>query len=422
MNKIAYLKCPTGISGDMCLGALVDSGVPLAYLRQQLSLLGLDDEFQLSSEKVIRNGQTATKVNVEVISLKDDHSQYSHSHHHKPHHDPIRHLPEIESIITQSNLPDGVKQLSLNIFRNLAIAEGAVHGISPDQVHFHEVGATDAIVDIVGTCLGLNWLGIEKLYCSSLPTGGGMVKAAHGQLCVPVPAVLKLWETRQVPVYSNGIEKELVTPTGAAITVTLVENFGNPPPLKIEKIGLGAGNHNLTIPNILQLWLGTTLHRGETSEELNYQNLETITVLETQIDDLSPQGISYTMNSLFSVGALDVFTQPIVMKKNRLGVLLTVICTPENMTKCEEIIFKETTTLGIRRLTQERNILHREFMDIETIYGIVKIKIGYQLIGEEKRIINVQPEYDDCVTLAKKHKQSWREIHQTALETWRLQD
>jgi pyridinium-3,5-bisthiocarboxylic acid mononucleotide nickel chelatase len=315
MNKIAYLKCPTGISGDMCLGALVDSGVPLAYLRQQLSLLGLDDEFQLSSEKVIRNGQTATKVNVEVISLKDDHSQYSHSHHHKPHHDPIRHLPEIESIITQSNLPDGVKQLSLNIFRNLAIAEGAVHGISPDQVHFHEVGATDAIVDIVGTCLGLNWLGIEKLYCSSLPTGGGMVKAAHGELCVPVPAVLKLWETRQVPVYSNGIEKELVTPTGAAITVTLVENFGNPPPLKIEKIGLGAGNHNLTIPNILQLWLGTTLHRGETSEELNYQNLETITVLETQIDDLSPQGISYTMNSLFSVGALDVFTQPIVMKK-----------------------------------------------------------------------------------------------------------
>jgi pyridinium-3,5-bisthiocarboxylic acid mononucleotide nickel chelatase len=422
MNKIAYLKCPTGISGDMCLGALVDLGVPLAYLRQQLSLLGLDDEFQLSSEKVIRNGQTATKVNVEVISLKDDHSQYSHSHHHKPHHDPIRHLPEIESIITQSDLPDGVKELSLNIFRNLAIAEGAVHGISPDQVHFHEVGATDAIVDIVGTCLGLNWLGIEKLYCSSLPTGGGMVKAAHGELCVPVPAVLKLWETRQVPVYSNGIEKELVTPTGAAITVTLVEKFGNPPPLKIEKIGLGAGNYNLVIPNILQLWLGTTLDTEETSEEENYENLETITVLETQIDDLSPQGISYTMNSLFNVGALDVFTQPIVMKKNRLGVLLTVICTPENMTKCENIIFKETTTLGIRRLTQSRNILHREFIDIETTYGIVTIKIGYQLIGEEKRIINVQPEYDDCVALAKKHKQSWREIHQTALETWRLQD
>lgn len=414
MNKIVYLKCPTGISGDMFLGALVDLGVPLTYLRQQLSLLGLDDEFKLNGEKIIRNGQSCTKVNVDLIMSKHDHGKISHSHD-KHHHEQIRHLPEIEGIIIQSNLPNPVKQRSLEIFRNLAIAEGAVHGISPEKVHFHEVGATDAIVDIVGTCIGLDWLGIEHLYCSPLPTGGGTVKVAHGKLTVPVPAVLKLWETRKVPIYHNNIEKELVTPTGAAITVTLVEDFGNPPPMKIEKIGLGAGNHNLIIPNILQLWLGKSL---EIQDNLS-ENLETITVLETQIDDLSPQAIAYTMDSLFNGGALEVFTQPIMMKKNRLGVLLTVICEPENVAKCEEIIFKETTTLGIRRLTQERHILEREFVEIETIYGIVKIKIGYQILGGEKQIMNVQPEYEDCVILAKKSNQSWREVHQIALEKWR---
>ncbi len=412
--------CPTGISGDMFLGALVDIGVPLTYLRQQLSLLGLDDEFKLNGEKIIRNGQSCTKVNVDLIMSKHDHGKNSHSHD-KHHHEQIRHLPEIEEIILQSDLSDLVKKSSVNIFRNLAIAEGAVHGISPEKVHFHEVGATDAIVDIVGTCIGLNYLGVEKLYCSALPIGGGTVKVAHGELSVPVPAVLKLWESRQVPVYSNKIEKELVTPTGAAITVTLVENFGNPPAMKIEKIGLGAGNHNLIIPNILQLWLGTGLNINQTEEisNFNHQNLETITVLETQIDDLSPQAIAYTMDSLFNGGALEVFTQPIMMKKNRLGILLTVICQPENVAKCEEIIFKETTTLGIRRLTQERHILHREFTEVETIYGVVKIKIGYQMLGGEKQIMNVQPEYEDCVILAKKHNQSWREIHQLALETWR---
>ena len=241
------------------------------------------------------------------------------------------------------------------------------------------------------------------------------MKAAHGKMSVPVPAVLKLWEYRQVPVYSNGIEKELVTPTGAAITTTLAEKFGNSPTMKIEKVGLGAGNHNLSIPNILQLWLGTSLENNENLSE----NLETITVLETQIDDLSPQAIAYTMDSLFKIGAKDVFTQPITMKKNRLGILLTVICEPEKIQKYEEIIFKETTTLGIRRFTQQRNILHREFKEIETIYGKLKIKIGYQIIDKQKKIVNVQPEYNDCVILAQQHNQSWNEIHQTALETWR---
>ncbi|MGH2415233.1 MAG: nickel pincer cofactor biosynthesis protein LarC, partial [Microcystaceae cyanobacterium] len=229
MKKFAYLECPTGIAGDMCLGALVDVGVPLEYLIEQLKSLGIEQEYHLSAEKVHRQGQLATMVHVVLHNSENHH----HSHHHK-HQASARHLPEIEKLIKQATLPLRVCEWSLKIFHQLAIAEGAVHGIEPEKVHFHEVGATDAIVDIVGTCLGLDWLGIDELYCSAMPTGGGTVKAAHGRLPVPVPAVLKLWESRQVPVYSNGIEQELVTPTGAAIAVTLAANFGSPPAMKIE--------------------------------------------------------------------------------------------------------------------------------------------------------------------------------------------
>lgn len=257
MTKIAYLDCVTGIAGDMCLGALVDSGVPLEYLIEQLKGLNIDHEYELSQEKVQRNGQQATKVHVRL--LKDD----DHEHHHH-HHTPARHLPEIERMIQDANLPSRVTQWSLDIFRRLAIAEGAVHGVSPEKVHFHEVGATDAIVDIVGTCLGLDYLNIETLYCSALPTGAGTVWAAHGRLPVPVPAVLKLWESRQVPVYSNNIQKELVTPTGAAIAVTLVKSFGQPPSMILEKVGLGAGSQNLLLPNILRLWIGENVTEKKT--------------------------------------------------------------------------------------------------------------------------------------------------------------
>ena len=194
--------------------------------------------------------------------LKDD--DHDHDHHHHHHHTPARHLPEIESMIQQANLPSRVTEWSLDIFRRLAVAEGAVHGVKAEKVHFHEVGATDAIVDIVGTCLGLDYLDIQTLYCSALPTGGGTVWAAHGRLPVPVPAVLKLWESRQVPIYSNKIDKELVTPTGAAIAVTLVKSFGQPPNMVLEKVGLGAGSQDLSIPNILRLWIGESVTEKKT--------------------------------------------------------------------------------------------------------------------------------------------------------------
>jgi uncharacterized protein (TIGR00299 family) protein len=398
MNKLAYLECPTGIAGDMCLGALVDLGVPLAYLSEQLKGLGIDSEYRLWAEKVDRNGQQGTKVHVDLIS------EY--------HHPPARHLPEIENLIIKAKLPPKAEQWSLAVFRQLAVAEGAVHGIAPEQVHFHEVGATDAIIDIVGTCLGLDWLGINQLYCSPLPTGGGTVKAAHGRLPVPVPAVLKLWELRSVPLYSNSIEQELVTPTGAAIAVTLADDFCSPPAMILKKIGLGAGSKDLVIPNLLRLWLGES-----NSEENNWQN-EIISVLETQIDDLSPQGIGYVLERLFQVGALDVFTQAIGMKKSRPGILLTVICPPEKMAICQQIIFTETTTLGIRYYQQNRSILRREIQEIDTQYGKIRVKIAYQGTGANKQIIKVQPEYEDCANLARKLNQPWRVIHQLVLDTW----
>ncbi len=405
MNKVAYIECPTGIAGDMCLGALVDAGVPIDYIVEKLSSLGIAHEYELRAEPVKHNGQQATKVHVELL----DH--HHHHHHHEGHaHVHGRYLPEIEQMITSAKLPARVEEMSLAVFRKLADAEGAVHGISPDKVHFHEVGATDAIVDIVGTCLGLDWLGIEQLYCSAMPTGGGTVKAAHGIMPVPVPAVLKLWEIRgNVPVYSNNIEKELCTPTGVALATTLATKFGSPPPMTIQRVAKGAGTIQLPIPNILRLWLGETVH-----DQFPIPNLETISVLETQIDDLSPQAIAYTFDALFNAGALDVFSQPIVMKKSRAGILLTVICYPEKLANCEAVLFQETTTLGIRRSTQQRAILQREFHQVQTPFGEVRVKVAYN----QGALANVQPEYEDCAALAKQHQKSWREIHRLALQSW----
>lgn len=409
----------------MCLGALVSLGVPVEYLIEKLNGLGIEQEYQLIAELVQRNGQQATKVHVDLVH--DHHHHDHHDHEHNHHH--TRHLPEIEQMILKAGLPSRAEAWSLAVFRQLAVAEGAVHGISPEKVHFHEVGAIDAIVDIVGTCLGLDWLGIESndegwplLYCSAFPTGGGTVRAAHGQMAVPVPAVLKLWEMRGCPVYSNGIDRELVTPTGAAIATTLVRDFGSPPAIAIKQVGLGAGTINLPIPNILRLWLGesTSLQSDFGDSEDTSSNLETISVLETQIDDLNPQAIGYVFEALFAAGAVDVFTQAIGMKKSRPGILLTVICHPENFLSCEAVIFRETTTLGIRRTTQQRAILQREIQQVEIEYGKVRVKVAWKGQSPEKVIANVQPEYEDCAELARKHNIPWREIQRLALQNWYL--
>ncbi|ELS30176.1 protein of unknown function DUF111 [Pseudanabaena biceps PCC 7429] len=300
MGRVAYLDCPTGIAGDMCLGALVSAGVPLAYLQEVVHKLGLDREVKLWTESVLRGGITATKLHVELLNYSGsepptvelsqehshthhDHGEHSHSSHshsshsHSSHshgshshlpdsdqeyshheHSPKghRHLPDINKIISEAKLPKKVEAWSLATFKALAIAEGAVHNIAPEAVHFHEVGALDAIVDIVCTCAGFAWLDIEQIYCSALPAGGGYVDCDHGKMPVPAPATLKLWELHRVITFDNGIRKELVTPTGAAIAVTLCKKFGEVPFMEIQKVGMGAGTRDLEIPNALRLWVG----------------------------------------------------------------------------------------------------------------------------------------------------------------------
>lgn len=454
MKKLAYLDCPTGIAGDMCLGALVHAGVPLDYLVQHLDRLPIADEYELAAEPVHRNGQQATKVQVTLRKSHSHHTApeagvdphhtfdhspsrtptptasdlHSDSHHTDPDHGTAdhshahhRHLADIEQMILAANLPARATAWSLAIFRKLAAAEGSVHGIAPEQVHFHEVGATDAIVDIVGTCLGLDWLDIDALYCSALPTGGGTIWAAHGRLPVPSPAVLRLWETHQVPVYSNGIDRELVTPTGAAIAVTLAQQFGPPPPMVLKCVGLGAGSRDLAIPNILRLWVGEApgSNQASTSHAQRSQRpQEMVSVLETQVDDLNPQAIGYLFEALFEVGALDVFTQPIGMKKSRPGILLTVICHPAQRSACETVLFRETSTLGIRHREQPRTLLERQLETVETEYGPVRVKVAWDEPNGDRQVINVQPEYEDCAQIARSQQLPWRRIHQLVLQQW----
>lgn len=429
--KVAYFDCPTGVSGDMCLGALIDAGVSIEYLTQHLDRLGINQEYKLSSKQMIHNGQQATKAIVTLINQPDHTHTHDHTH--------TRTLPEIEKMIISATLPDRAEKSSLEVFRNLAIAEGAVHGIPPEQVFFHEVGAVDAIVDIVGTCLGMDWLKIEQFYCSALPTGGGTVWAAHGRLPVPVPAVLKLFEKANVPVFYNSIDRELVTPTGAAIVTTLAHHFGHPPEMTIQKIALGAGTQELPIPNILRLWIGESRathtyaksaiqphshthnhshtehsheeHSHEEHHHHNSEHLETVAHLETQIDDLSPQTIAYTTEKLLHHGALDVFTTAIGMKKSRLGTLISVICKPEERDRFEQILFEETTTIGIRRSLQERSVLSRRFETIQIQGQPVKLKVAER----NGKVYNIQPEYEDCAAIARHTNQSLKEIQRQVI-------
>ncbi len=390
MTRIAYLDCPSGIAGDMCLGALLDAGVPQSAIEQGLRGLGLDGEFTLAVERAPKQGQMATRVRVQLT--------HGHDHHH-------RGLPTIEAMIRVAGLSPGAEARSLAIFRELAAAEAAVHGLPIEQVHFHEVGAVDALVDIVGTAIGLDWLGIETLHCSALPSGGGTVRAAHGLLPVPAPAVLQLCVRRQVPLYSNGIEKELVTPTGAAIACALACSFGPPPALTLERIGLGAGGWDLPIPNLLRLWVGEAAAEPE---------LETVAVLETQIDDGDGQRLAYACEQLLAAGARDCFSQPVTMKKGRLGQLLTVICDPTQIAALEEILFRETPTIGIRRQLQQRRALPRTLERVTTDWGDVVLKVS----GDPAAPRQVQPEYEDCAAIARQHGLPLEQVRQAALRAW----
>lgn len=366
---LAYFDCFSGISGDMTLGALVDAGLPIEVLRSELAKLDLPG-YTLSSEKVRRSGLSATKVHV----LLDEKEQ------------PARHLSDIEKIINGSSLFPAVKQKSLNIFQRLAEVEAKVHGTTPEKVHFHEVGAVDAIVDIVGSVIGLEHLGITEINGSPVNVGSGTVHTAHGKLPVPAPATVEL--LKNIPLYSSSITIELTTPTGAAIISTLAASFGPIPQMVISRIAYGAGNKDLPgQPNVLRLMIG---------EPVSAYEEDTSIIIESNIDDMNPQLYDPLITTLMARGAQDVYLTPIIMKKGRPAILLSVLTDRGNSDTLLEVIFRETTSIGVRIHEVRRKKLSREVRTVETSYGKIRMKISRR--GDE--IMTVTPEYEDCKKLA----------------------
>jgi len=369
--KLAYFDCFSGISGDMTLGAVVDSGCPLERLREGLQGLQVPG-WSISAEKVWKNGMAATFVRVTA----EDQTKH-------------RCLSAILEILDKSSLTEPVKKNSSAIFRKLGEAEAAVHDVALDRIHFHEVGAVDAMVDIVGACIGFEALGIERFACSALNVGGGTAKMAHGVLPVPAPATAKLLQGK--PTYSNGVQKELVTPTGAAIVSTLCDSFGPQPAMSVSAIGYGAGSANLEgQPNVVRIMI------GEAAQEAVPGFEEEITVIEANLDDMNPQIYGYFLEKALAAGALDVYTTPVQMKKNRPGTLLTLLCKPADNNALMSLIFAETTTLGARTFTAQRRTLPRETVNVHTKYGDVHVKLA-RVNGS---IRHVAPEYEDCRKLA----------------------
>jgi len=367
--KTAYFDCFSGISGDMTLGALVSAGVSTGVLRTELAKLNLPG-YELRDENVMRSGISATKVHV-VIDRRDQVS---------------RHLSDILNIIEGSSLSPAVKEKSIRIFNRMADAEAKVHGMMPDKIHFHEVGAVDAVVDIVGTVIGLEILGITKIIASALNVGSGTVNTSHGLLPIPAPATAEL--LRGIPFYQSSTQFELTTPTGAAIISTLSSSFGPLPPMKVDHIAYGAGDKDLQgQSNVLRLLIGDLA--------ANYHD-DTSVVIETNIDDMNPQVYDYIIEKLMNRGAYDVYLTPIIMKKGRPGILLTALTDQSKEDSVLDTIFRETTSIGVRILEMNRKKLSREIEEVDTVYGRIRIKISRR--GDE--ILTATPEYEDCRKIA----------------------
>ncbi len=370
---IAYFDCFAGASGDMILGALLDAGLELDVLKSELAKLPLDC-YDLTATTVEKKGIKGTKVTVNTDKLHHDHTH--------------RNLFRIQDMINASSLSTEIKERSIEVFTRLANAEAMVHGIALDEVHFHEVGAVDAIVDVVGSVVGLAKLGVQRIYCSPLHLGAGMVQCDHGLLPVPSPATAEL--VKGVPVFSTGVQGELLTPTGAAILTTLASDFGPVPAMKLDVVGYGAGTRDLPIPNLLRILIGKTFASPSLPE------CDSIAVLQTNIDDMNPQIYDHVMRGLFKRGALDVFLSSIQMKKNRPGTLVTVICQPEKVNTMSEYLMRETTTIGTRWHLENRVKASRSVSKVHTQFGDVRIKI----IRTGSEPPHVSPEYDDCQEIA----------------------
>jgi pyridinium-3,5-bisthiocarboxylic acid mononucleotide nickel chelatase len=439
--RIAYLDCFSGISGDMFLGALVDAGVPPQLLEETVAALDVGARLEIA--RVARGGISATKVDVYAHGEKDlpreqfweQQSQHAHAQTHSrghknhggsdtqlrtrdrgrsragapaPHtHPTARGLKEIRQIIENAAIGGNAKATALRVFEALGKAESEIHHTPVEEVHFHEVGAVDAMVDIVCGVVGAEALGVDEWVCSPLNVGSGIVQCAHGTLPVPAPATLKLLQG--APVYSSGPQFELVTPTGAAIVKTLAARFSSFPAMRIEKAGYGAGTRDFPDhPNVLRLTI------GEGATTAAGTSREAITVLEASLDDLNPQVLAYAMEQLLASGALDVFSLPVQMKKGRPGALLTVLARPEDADRLAKLVFTETTTLGVRRREEQRQTLARRWESVSTAWGPVRIKIA----SMNGTVSNYAPEYEDCRALAEKHKVPLKAVLQEALQQY----
>lgn len=379
--KTAYIDCFSGISGDMFLGALIDAGLPLEELKKALGTLPIG-HYSLEAKKEIKNGITGTRFIV--------HQEHGAHHVH-------RGLREITEIIERGTLSDRVKEKGLRIFKSIALEEGKIHGRPPEEIHFHEIGAIDSIIDILGTAFGIEYLGIEGLSSSRVPLGSGFTMSGHGRIPLPAPAAVAL--LRGVPVYDSGLECELVTPTGAALIREFAASFGEMPPMTIESIGYGAGMRDLADrPNLLRIMIG----KGDTEE-----TIETVVVMDANLDDTNPEWLGFMMDRLFEAGALDVVFLPVQMKKNRPGVQIQVIGSPGHRDRLLDIIFAESTTLGIRYSYSQREVLKRTSEELDSPWG----RIGVKKVTARGGAPIFYPEFEVCRRIAKERKIPVREVY-----------
>jgi hypothetical protein len=394
VSRILYLDCFSGISGDMTLGAFLDAGMPFEALKAALGSLALD-EVDVAAAKVLRTGVSATHFQVREHPKEQAGAGQSHPH---------RHLKGIFNLIDKSALSGGARDRAKAMFQRLAEAEASIHQMPVEKVHLHEVGAIDSIVDIVGAAFAFEWAQADRVVCSPLNVGGGMVNSAHGVFPVPAPATVKL--LGEAPIYSGHVQKELVTPTGALIATSYADAFGPIPSMVVEKVGYGAGtrDHPET-PNVLRLLVG----KADAA-----QSLERVVVMECEIDDMNPQIFGVAMEQLYAAGALEVFYVAVQMKKNRPGTLLTVVAPPSLRARLADVIFRETTTIGLRYQEVSRECLQREIVTVETPFGPVRFKVA----SRANAVVNAVPEFDDCAKQAAAHNASVKEVQAAAIQAY----
>jgi uncharacterized protein (TIGR00299 family) protein len=384
VTTVAYFDCFSGIAGDMVLGALIDAGVPFEALDQPLGKLPIEG-FELEAMRVERHGLRATAVRVRGENAGIFRNYFS-----------------VRSLIENAELPDGARALALSIYRRLAEAEATVHGTDVGHVPFHELGAADTIIDVVGTAIGLHHLRIDRVYASPVATGMGMMRTEHGMLPIPGPVVVEL--LKNAPLYSQGVPYELVTPTGAAILAATVERYGDIPPMRIASVGYGAGTRELEIPNVTRLLV------GEPAVEEDLFGPVPAVLIETNIDDMNPELYEYVIERLFATGAQDAWVTPIVMKRGRPAATLSVLCDAGAERAVRDVIFAETTTLGVRRRVVEKWTMPREFVTVEVAGGAIRVKVARGVSG----VSGVTPEYADCAQVARESGRPLKDVYAEA--------